>query len=94
LLHSRVKKGSEDVYSGVLDMENISVGHAGRNSLISLAQIQVMKEIRFGKKSTIVRALRAGKAKGKVSNDYVFIQCMWGWGCLKNRFPQKVCACM
>ena len=46
-------------------MEKNDFGHVYRKYLILLAQLRAFKEIRSGKQSTIIRALRAGKAQGK-----------------------------
>lgn len=43
-------------------MDKGARAQVGRKSLISLAQMQVVKEIRSGKQQTIVRALREGKS--------------------------------
>jgi hypothetical protein len=65
LLHSKVKKGKEEFCAKGLALDNVLGGHAGRESMIYLAQIQSIKEIRSVKKTTIVQALRAGIAQAR-----------------------------
>jgi hypothetical protein len=50
---------------------------------MSKSQYQVMKEIKNGRKATIVRALGVGNPWSKVLNDHSFIQCSWGRGASK-----------
>jgi hypothetical protein len=48
--------------SGGLDLDKGLSSHAGHKSHLSLAQQKAMKEIKYGKKSTILRALGVGKS--------------------------------
>jgi hypothetical protein len=61
-LRSKSKKGEEEFCSKGMALEKGARCHFSRKLFISIAQSKVLKEIRSRKQSTIVRALRAGRA--------------------------------
>jgi len=62
-----VKKNPEELCLRVLELEKIWFAHAGSKYFISLSHIYPVKEIRSGKQAIITQALRAGKARDKVT---------------------------
>jgi hypothetical protein len=90
LLHSKVKKGSNDGLVGGLTMDWCSGGHIGRKSLNYLVQIHVLKDIRSGKRSTIVWSLKVGKAQARVAKWLCYPLMHVGLGEPLKLFPLKV----
>jgi len=70
-------------------MEKNDFGHVYRKYLILLAQLRAFKEIRSGKQSTIIRALRAGKAQGKGHKLFFCLSMLMGLGEAPKSIPLK-----